>query len=302
MKHPPVASLRAASPQGAASGSGRPFAAGELWRGALAVLALVTCAQAHAGLFDDEEARKQIAATQARIDGLQRTMDARLTAIEQQSKGQALDLVRDLEGLKSDVAKIRGQIEVLVYELTEATKRQKDLYVDLDSRMRKIEANAAAAAAPPVDPATNVASAMPGMAVTPPPGPAPQIIPVTAQEQKAYDAALDQFKRGDYNGAIGGFQSFVKTYPRSLLASSAQYWVGNAQFAKKDYRGAISAQRQLIALWPDSTKVPDALLNIATAQSELGDNTSARRTLEELMVKYPQSEAAGKAKQRLGMR
>jgi TolA-binding protein len=78
--------------------------------------------------------------------------------------------------------------------------------------------------------------------------------------------------------------------------------VGNANFAKKDYRASVAAQRQLIQLWPDSPKVPDALLNIASAQSELGDNASARRTLEELMGKYPQSEAAGKAKQRLGMR
>ena len=53
--------------------------------------------------------------------------------------------------------------------------------------------------------------------------------------------------------------------------------------------------------FPDGRpKVPDALLNIASAQSEMGDNASARRTLEELMGKYPTSEAAGKAKQRLG--
>ena len=94
----------------------------------------------------------------------------------------------------------------------------------------------------------------------------------------------------------------MKTYPKSLLASSAQYWIGNAQFARKDYKTAIQSQRTLIQTWPDSPKVPDALLSIASAQSEQGDNASARRTLEELMAKYPQSEAAGKAKQRLGMR
>ena len=44
------------------------------------------------------------------------------------------------------------------------------------------------------------------------------------------------------------------------------------------------------------------MLNIASAQSDLNDNASARRTLEELIAKYPQSEAAVKAKQRLGMR
>ena len=44
------------------------------------------------------------------------------------------------------------------------------------------------------------------------------------------------------------------------------------------------------------------MLNIASAQGELNENAAARRTLEELIAKYPASEAAAKAKQRLGVR
>jgi len=271
---------------------------------AMVSLALAA-AQVHAGIFDDEEARKSIAATQARLDGLSKTLDARMTTLEQQSKQLGFDLLRDLEGIKSDIAKIRGQIEVLTYELNEQQKRQRDLYVDLDSRLRKMETASSAGAAPATDPnappPTTLANAQ-ATSASPPPPVAPAVVPVSGAEQKAYDAALDQFKRSDYNGAIASFQNFVKTYPRSLLASSAQYWIGNAQFARRDYKAAIASQRTLIQAYPDSPKVPDALLAIATAQSEQGDNASARRTLEELMSKYPQSEAAGKAKQRLGMR
>jgi tol-pal system protein YbgF len=121
-------------------------------------------------------------------------------------------------------------------------------------------------------------------------------------EQRAYDAALDHFKRGDYQGAIGGFGAFVKAYPRSPLASSAQYWIGNAQYAKRDYRASITTQRQLLKDFPDSSKAPDALLNIASAQADLGDNAAARKTLEELIAKYPKSDAGTRAKQRLGGR
>ena len=91
----------------------------------------------------------------------------------------------------------------------------------------------------------------------------------------------------------------MHTYPKSPLAPSALYWVGNAQYAQKDYRGAIATQRQLLAAFPDSQKVPDALLNIASAQIELGDNAGAKPTLEDIVAKYPTSEAAGKARQRL---
>jgi tol-pal system protein YbgF len=140
-----------------------------------------------------------------------------------------------------------------------------------------------------------------------PPGPVATAPPVRnpsdgVAEQRAYDAALDLFKRGDYAGSITGFNAFLKAYPRSPLAASAQYWIGNAQYARRDYRGSIATQRQLLKEYPDSSKAPDALLNIASAQADMGDNAAARRSLEELMAKYPKSDAATRARQRLGVR
>ncbi|MEP7060964.1 MAG: tol-pal system protein YbgF [Betaproteobacteria bacterium] len=255
---------------------------------ACAALVLVLAAQAsRAGIFDDNEARRKIDSTEARVTQIQRELDARLGALEQQLKSQGLvDLFNQVEQLKADIARLRGQVEVLTNDIEQQQKRQRDLYVDLDTRLRKIEsapvAPTAADTGAPVSPTVN---ATPG-----------------AGEQKAYDAALDQFKRADYAGAIGSFGAFVKSYPQSPLAASAQYWVGNAQFARRDFRAAIVAQRTLIQQYPDSPKVPDAMLNVASAQSELGDNASARKTLEDLIVRYPSSEATTKAKQRLAIR
>ena len=264
---------------------------------AFALVALVP-QFAHAALFDDEEARKRITATNTRIDQLQKDLEDRVAQLERQLKSGALvDLANNVEGLKSDVARIRGQIEVLTYELEQAQKRQKDLYVDLDARMRKLEGSPGPAAdGVPADAAASGAAAGSGAASAAAP------LPSTPGEQRSYDAALDQFKRGDFQGAITGFTAFVKSNPKSALAPSAQYWIGNAHFARKDYKAAIASQRQLLLAWPDSPKVPDALLNVASAQSELGDSAAARRTLEELIGKFPQSDAAAKAKQRLGQR
>ncbi len=265
---------------------------------AAALAALGFAHAASAALFDDEEARKRIDATNARLAQVQKQLEDRIAGLESQMKNQGLiDLFREVELIKADIARLRGQTEVLTHELEQSQKRQRDLYVDLDSRLRKLEAAPAAApaadapVAPGAAPAAGAAGALPSAAA-----------PGAAGEQRSYDAALDQFKGGNYAAAIAGFQGFVKTYPKSPLAPSAQYWVGNAQFAQKDYRGAIASQRQLIAGYPDSQKVPDALLNIGSSQFELGDAAGARRTLQALVAKHPTSDAAAKARQRLAAR
>jgi len=296
-------------------------------RGAVAALSIawLLALPARAALFDDEEARKRIEATNQRLSQVQRQLEDRIAALESQLKSQGLvELFGQVEQIKADIARLRGQIEVLTYEQEQAQKRQRDLYIDLDSRLRKLEGGPGAtapgagagvgpsaslglppASAPPASPAPVPAPAP--SAATPAGGPAVAgrlgaAVPDIATEQRAYDAALDQFKGGNYGAAIVSFASFVKSYPKSPLAPSAQYWIGNAQFAQKEYRAAIASQRQLIAAFPESQKVPDALLNIATSQFELGDGAAARRTLEELIAKHPQSEAAIKARQRLAIR
>ena len=112
-------------------------------RSALAAIALAgvfVTLSARAALFDDDEARKRIEATSQRLTQVQKQLDDRITALETQLKSQGLvELFSQVEQLKADVSKLRGQIEVLVYEQEQQQKRQRDLYVDLDSRMRKLE-------------------------------------------------------------------------------------------------------------------------------------------------------------------
>ena len=250
---------------------------------------------ARAALFDDDEARKRIDGLKVRVDQLERSVLQRLDTLEARSAG-LVDVLRDVEQIKADVAKLRGQYEVLTYELEQTQKRQRDLYVDLDTRLRKLEGGPGA---PGASGDTSTTPSGGTVAAAPPatgkPGDA-------GAEQHAYDSALEQFKGSHYPAAVSGFQAFAKSYPKSPLAPSALYWAGNAQYAQRDFRGAIATQRQLLSTYPDSQKVPDALLNIASCQAELGEATPAKRTLEEIVSKYPTSEAAGKARQRLAGR
>lgn len=222
-------------------------------------------------------------------------LDARLGRLEGavQQNPQLLGLLNEVETLKAEIAKLRGQAEVQVHQLDTLGKRQNDLYADLDQRIADLAK--AGQPAPAVDPAPAVEGAQPAAPAVA--GDSPQADPLV--ESRSYEAALNQFREANYAGAIAGFNGFLKAYPASALASNAQYWIGYSYYALKDYKTALAHQQKLVAAYPDSAKVPDALLNIATNQLALDDLGGARKTLENLVAKHPGTHAATLAARRL---
>lgn len=231
-----------------------------------ALMAAFSCASlsAHAALFGDDEARRAILDVRTRVDAMQQGK-AESSAV--------LELANQNEQLKQEIARLNGQIEVLSNELANAQQRQKDFYVDLDNRLRKLE---------------------------------PQVVSVDGKdatvelsEQRNYDNALALFKAGDYKKSGAAFADFVQRYPQSAYAPSAQYWIGNAYYAQRDYRNAIAAQQALLKKYPGNPKAADALLNIASSQMELKDRAAAKKSLESLVAQHPNAPAAQTAKERL---
>lgn len=238
----------------------------------LACLLLALALPAHAALFDDEEARK-------RVEQLRAEVGARMDKLEAASRGQ-IDLANQIEALKAEVARLRGQIEVLTYEVESAQKRQKDFYVDLDARLRKLESQTPAEAKPTeARPATDPAA-----------------------ETREYEAALNLFKSGRHKDALAAFLAFIKAYPASPFLPSAHYWAGSTHYQIGEYKKAIELFSKLTGTWPDDVKAPDALLGQANCLQESGDAKGAKKSLETLVAKYPDSAAATVARQRLAPR
>ncbi len=283
---------------------------------AVAALAIVLAAlppSSQAQLFGgDDVARKDIAEQGKRLEALSQ----RLARMEESLQGlasanPALELGQQLEILRQEMKQLRGQIEVLGHESQMAAKRQRDMYVDLDARLRRLEQPSAplgapAGAAPSAAPAAAPA-APPAIAPTPPASAPPAvaaaqttIAPAPSDaEARAYEAGQGQRRIGNYQGAITAFQAFIDQYPKSPLAPRAQYWIGDSYYNLRDFKRSIAAQQKLIATYPGSSSVPDALLNTASSQIELGDMRGARTTLDGIVTRYPTSEAAVKAKRRL---
>ncbi len=265
---------------------------------ALVLLAALCAARPAYALFEDDEARKRVDRLRSEVAENQRKVEEHLKQLDaavSSASGRSvlIDMSSQLEALRNEMARMRGQLEVLTHQQETADRRQKDLYLDIDTRLRKLESGREQAAANPTPGAAGVA--VPGVAGAA----AATGEDVSPAETKAYQAALDQFKLGNYALAVSAMQGFLVTYPSSKLAPNAQYWIGMAHSGQRDYKSAIAAQRKLLASWPDSEKAPDAMLSIASAQETMGDRRNAQKTLEEPLTKYPKSGAAASAKQRL---
>jgi tol-pal system protein YbgF len=241
-----------------------------------ASLLLILCVAlpAQAGLFTDDEAHKQIDKLEARVLQLEALNVADVT--KQQTKS-LLDLQGQLDDIKNQLRNLRGQNEEIAHGLQDAEKREKDFYVDLDTRLRKFEsANpnpdasvASTASADPSDPAV---------------------------ENRAIEAAYANVTAGNNANAVKAFQDFLKKYPDSVHVPNALFWLAGAQAGTKDHKGALVTLERLLNDYPKFAKGADATLLLANSQIQLKQTAAAQKTLKQLIAKYPDSAAAEKAR------
>jgi tol-pal system protein YbgF len=286
---------------------------------------LIVCGSVHARAFDDDRAPRRMVAQQAmgELRNQGQTLESRVSRLEEDLGSRPLlELHNQIESLRLDLNRLQGQIEVLVNENELAQKRQRDFYVDLDNRLRRLEqvegadgatapksgvsSPAASGSAIDSNAGPNSSQGVKGTASAAAPavsseygGPANRNPVADGSDGRAYESGYDLFKTGKYKEAISSFNSFLRSYPESSFAASAHYWIGNSFYALREFKNAVAAQETLIKIYPDSPKVPDAMLNIASSQLELNKKDAARTTLESVIVKYPGSDAADKAKRRL---
>ncbi len=231
---------------------------------------------AHAGLFDDEEARKAILDLRQRQERSEQriTEEARRGSEDStQLRRSLLDLQNQIEALRTEQANLRGQNEQLIRDVTDMQRRQKDVLQGVEERLRQFE------------PAKVLVDGREFMA--------------EPAERRDYESAFAIFRKGEFAAAQTALHDFLKRYPKSGYRASALFWLGNAQYATRDYKEAVINFRALLIQVPDHMRAPEAVLSIANCQIELKDIRAARKTLDELIKAYPQSEAAAAAKERL---
>lgn len=125
------------------------------------------------------------------------------------------------------------------------------------------------------------------------------VAPEAAAEAELYQAGLNQINNSEFLKAIATFKKFMKKFPDSEYAASAQYWIGECYFAMRDYEQAIKEFQVLKDNYRKSDKIPPALLKQGYSFIELDMESDARLFLNELIKKYPSTKESKEAKERL---
>ncbi|HEB81148.1 MAG TPA: tol-pal system protein YbgF [Chromatiales bacterium] len=226
------------------------------------------------------------------------SLEQRVERLERIVSGPGMvDMLSQIQVLQRQIQQLTGRQDELQHKLDNLQRHQRDLYLDIDQRLRRLELKSAApgpaGAAPspaiPVTPATPPAAPPPGAAAA---GAA------TLQVQGDYENALGLLRAGKYPQADQAFRAFLKAHPDSAYADNAEYWLGETNYVTRNFGPALQAFQAVVRRYSRSPKVPDALLKIGYIQYEQKHWKEARKTLTEVIARYPNSAAARLAEQR----
>ena len=252
----------------------------------------------------------------------------RVEQLERQAQGAGeassmSDLLMRTQELQAEVQSLRGLVEQQSFEIESLKKKQRDQYVDLDSRLQRLEGGMTSPSRPVGTPIPSDGPAPKQLNVDELPGSmsensAPLSAPVAPppgsdvlgggvstslgggpDEQQTYDVAFEALKQGRYAESSQLFSVFLQQYPDGALAANATYWLGESYYVTQNYELALETFQSLLSRFPDSRKAQDTLLKVGYCQYELGDVQRAGATLNEVIQRYPDSPVARLAQGRL---
>jgi tol-pal system protein YbgF len=240
-------------------------------------------------------------------------LDTRLARIERVvSNNSLLQLANQTEALQSDLRSMRNDVDVLNHALDANRKQTKDLYADLDQRLKALEARnvaaGGAAGAPGAGPAAAGAASAgaagagaAGAGTASGAGAAGTVnsVPGSVSDTVSYQAAFELLKNNQFDQAVVAFKQFLVNYPDSSLADNAQYWLGEAYYVNKVFPDALAAFQRVAEKYPQSRKLPDALLKVGYCDYELKQWQAAKDVLTQVAANYADTPAGHLAQQRL---
>lgn len=252
----------------------------------------------------------------ALAQGSRLSLAERVQRLEAQSQGGGetnIELLNRLQELQSEVAALRGLVEQQGFEIEELKRRARDQYLDIDSRISRLEGGGGQPAAEPLlDEPRAAAPVMEEPELRAPvdggvvsqalggePASAPTAVGDPRAERAAYESAFEALKEGRYADSARRFSAFLDEYPSGEYAPNALYWLGESYYVTQNYKVAQEQFQRLLRDFPRSNKAPDALLKLGYTHYELREWEQAEQVLGDVVRRYPDSTVSRLAQGRL---
>ena len=277
---------------------------------ALAVLSLLLAAPADAQNREHQQMAAELRMLQEQSQQLAITLSTLNQALAESIRALTARIDESNNAMKKAFADQKLLIDNMANDVGVARERAGDSNVRITSLQEEVEAlrlsvqafqqaAAAAAAGPPVDPNAPVDPSAPAPA---PPSIAPLPSPPSAaglSPNRLFETARADFFAGQWDAAVSGFQTFLKTFPKSELADDAQFNIGETYFSQNKFTEAVAEYDKVIGGYPNTNSVPLAYYKRGMSQERLGQTDAARQSWEAVVKIAPESDPGRLAKQRL---
>jgi len=289
--------------------------------------------------LEDEEAREKINDLQNQLNSLKTEklvdLEGKITDLQQVLQGGSLQQFNNkINEIFDDLAKLRGDVEVLQFGLQSFEDRQKLNYQDIESRFEKLEQQIELLQEQPkkqldvVQDQSNQLNQAPinninhnavesvqndinqellnEEQVSPADQNKENVVenklpPLIDEEQamNMFNDAEGLMRSTKYKEAFELFDRFVTTYPKSQRLVEAKKNIGFIQFALKNYNASLKTYEKLIQNHPDHELMPEILYGKANTEIQLTRITKAKQTLRKIIKDYPNASNIESAKKRL---
>lgn len=255
---------------------------------------LVAADREHQQLMADirmlQEQNQQLQLLLGQLQEALKLVNAKLEDQAAASRKVAADQKLQLDTLTGDVRVVREKLD-------DTNVRLSTLSQEVDALRQSIPKTFSAFPAP-ADPS---AVGPDGAPVDPAAAPAPPAAPSTAglSPQRMFEEAKGDYAVGQWALALAGFETLIKTFPKSDLAPEAQYYIGETHMLEGKYDKGLAAYLSLINTYPSSGQVPSAYYKAGLAYFRLGQPDKATESWDICVKNYPDSEASRMAKQSL---
>lgn len=226
-------------------------------------------------------------------------------AVVPAASNPAWDMFQQIEEMRGSISRLQGTVEEQQQLIERLQSDLRTRYTDLDQRVEQL--------AKPVPPAPLAAVTIPAATPAPAAAPTPVVeasapaaapVPVLApaeispeelnRQKSAYLAAYQSFRRDGATPAIAAMARFLESFPNSVFAPNAYYWLGEFQLALEP-ANLISAEanfQRVLRDYSASPKVASAYYKLGTIADLQGKRKIARDWMMKLISQFPNSQEA----------